>query len=480
MEDHLYRFRTASRLLNSIDGSTGELVLGELEKLEIYFASPEQFNDPLEGYKNVHWSGDFIVWKNLIRHYLICHAWQYLKNVDPDIDDEDKLKIDINCTMESFDEELKTPLTNICTAFFSAPLISEYISTICRNNRIVQKTELEVHFTFLHPIIRHVTQKILFTHGYLHKSHCPTDQGKNHYFNPIIKTLEAAPKMSDEALASFFEVTLFENLKEDTLTGGWKKPRPTMKEGDLFLGIQFPEAFCSNLEKLMYPSWYAACFMKSCDDSSLWGTYGDGHKGVCLKFKVHRDKHGSSLDLSLRGSKVGAQSELEFTKSYFHKVDYEKGFLDVNFFISMSCVDKTNLYEHWYTGPDGSLSVCESWLQQLGGVETVRHRENFNHSYTSKLEAWHKEQEYRLVLDSDLDGIDESTNRKIQYSINNLEGVIFGIRTPLEQKAQILDILAKHAKKAKAQINVYQARYDKQTNTIKHAKLKALNLLDET
>lgn len=58
-----YRFRSTNALL-------GERK--ELDRQEIYFASPGQLNDPVEGFKDVYWRGDSIVWRNLIRHYLLC------------------------------------------------------------------------------------------------------------------------------------------------------------------------------------------------------------------------------------------------------------------------------------------------------------------------------------------------------------------------------------------------------------------------
>lgn len=58
-----YRFRSLDALLGDHQ---------ELEKQEIYFSPPEQLNDPMEGYKDLVWRGDKIVWRNLIKHYLLC------------------------------------------------------------------------------------------------------------------------------------------------------------------------------------------------------------------------------------------------------------------------------------------------------------------------------------------------------------------------------------------------------------------------
>ena len=58
-----YRFR-------SIDSLLGEHQ--ELEEQTIYFASPEELNDPMEGLRNTVWDGDKIVWTNLFKHYVFC------------------------------------------------------------------------------------------------------------------------------------------------------------------------------------------------------------------------------------------------------------------------------------------------------------------------------------------------------------------------------------------------------------------------
>ena len=44
----------------------------ELEKQAIYFASPDELNDPMEGFRDVVWRGDKIVWTNLFKDYTYC------------------------------------------------------------------------------------------------------------------------------------------------------------------------------------------------------------------------------------------------------------------------------------------------------------------------------------------------------------------------------------------------------------------------
>ena len=59
----MYRFRKIEKILGKHE---------ELEKQEIYFSDITSLNDPLEGFRECFWSGDLVVWKNLLRHYLLC------------------------------------------------------------------------------------------------------------------------------------------------------------------------------------------------------------------------------------------------------------------------------------------------------------------------------------------------------------------------------------------------------------------------
>ncbi|PJI31318.1 hypothetical protein [Acinetobacter pseudolwoffii] len=57
-----YRFRSLDNLLGKYK---------ELENQEIYFASPSEQNDPMEGYHEIYFQGDAIVWTNFFKNYLI-------------------------------------------------------------------------------------------------------------------------------------------------------------------------------------------------------------------------------------------------------------------------------------------------------------------------------------------------------------------------------------------------------------------------
>ena len=68
----MYRFRSIENLLGKNK---------ELESQEIYFAAQEQLNDPMEGFLDIFWKGDKIVWDNLLKHYLMCLETLYFSNL---------------------------------------------------------------------------------------------------------------------------------------------------------------------------------------------------------------------------------------------------------------------------------------------------------------------------------------------------------------------------------------------------------------
>ena len=66
----VYRFRSSKYLLCE--------PYSELERQTIYCSSPKELNDPMEGFRDIVWCGDSIVWANLLKHYVFCLHQAYL------------------------------------------------------------------------------------------------------------------------------------------------------------------------------------------------------------------------------------------------------------------------------------------------------------------------------------------------------------------------------------------------------------------
>ena len=132
MLEHIYRFRSTEALLERFQ---------ELRNQEIYFAPPEDLNDPMEGFKDIHWRGDAIVWTNLLRHYLLCLMRAVLTAIEHGPDHQfGPNDIPVLLTEDGLTPSSRTTFQSICARFFKneevaqlPALLEARISPIKRN-----------------------------------------------------------------------------------------------------------------------------------------------------------------------------------------------------------------------------------------------------------------------------------------------------------------------------------------------------------
>ena len=85
------------------------------------------------------------------------------------------------------------------------------------------------------------------------------------------------------------------------------------------------------------------------------------------------------------------------------------------------------------------------------------------------------EKEYRLILSGLLDDEIKKENRILQYDYKHLKGLIFGIKTPLEDKLKIINIIANKSKiHNRSNFEFYQAYYCHKNKNIQHKKLSLI------
>jgi hypothetical protein len=85
---------------------------------------------------------------------------------------------------------------------------------------------------------------------------------------------------------------------------------------------------------------------------------------------------------------------------------------------------------------------------------------SFTKCATTKLNGWEHEEEFRLVAVGQVVDYSQVENRKLRYNLRDLDGVIFGMNTPVHDKIQILKILdSKCERENYKDINFYQASY---------------------
>jgi hypothetical protein len=150
------------------------------------------------------------------------------------------------------------------------------------------------------------------------------------------------------------------------------------------------------LERFIYPEWYAACFVANPTNASMWGAYGEGHRGVRLKFKTNPDTNGlPKLDLYRaigKGGGTGVPSVTHFgyVPHSFEKMNYTADYPEIDFFQSFGIIPRYKL-PFWYQSSNGELSSVSS--------DVLRESESWRDAYwckfkdrrTTKTSEWAQE-----------------------------------------------------------------------------------------
>ena len=443
-----YRFRSMKYLL-------GE-EYQELEKQTIYFASPEKLNDPMEGLRDIVWIGDEIVWTNLFKHYVYClHSSVFhLKRVG------DSTTLDVNCIpiMGRWDD-LPTPeaqalFDDIWMRCLNVPNVKEIIEALANAKRKIKYRELGYYLRPIHPAFLEQIMASYLAHEIISESEMPKLPDEF----PVSATLELilySIKLTREAKTeveaeiqldrAFLAAEMRDNDERvkhqlDNLTN----LTGSLRENYQLVICDFPKVYLKQLEKLLWPEWYTACFARSYHNSSIWGNYGDGHKGVCLIFEsVDKDAFHSlelNQDISNRSGEIT-----------FREVSYDRGMEEVDFFRFIGLSPLPVSKELWYSRQDGEISECTTHIGFECNEDTQQQSywdDFFFRQITSKTKDWEYEKESRLIL-HECSELYEKDNRALTYNFNSLRGIIFGIKISDADRLKIIEIIQKKCRDKK-------------------------------
>jgi hypothetical protein len=234
--------------------------------------------------------------------------------------------------------------------------------------------------------------------------------------------------------------------------------------------FDFPKVYVEQLERLLWSKWYTACFMKRYRNSSVWGHYGDSHKGTCLIFEAVETDNSHSLELNRR---TGSGS----ITIPFYEVSYANKPGEIDFFRTICRLPVAALKELWYTDQNGNVSECASHIGPDGDEDTWRksYWENFFRDITIKTRDWEYEQEYRLILGDSLGEFDEADDRKLTYDFHSLKGIIFGIKISDEDKRKIIEIIEKKCDEYnRTDFKFFQADYSSENGDIRKYPIQLL------
>lgn len=330
----MYRFRTVDNLIGDFQ---------ELEKQQIYFAHPEQLNDPMEGMRRYYWQGDEIIWRNLLKHYILC--LEHVVTLARLIEEDEKIKIEDIPVFKSIDnlptDLYKNRIKEIYNVFFSNNFVQAYLNFIIKNPYKIYQEEMYVHLKLLFRYAFNAIIEIDIKNGFINAPEEFEKRNKNEdnidafltfwdnmsekpngkeLYEELLKVLHSAIESMD------FQMTL--GLKE------------SVKMQSIY--VEYTKMYLEAIKTLTYPEAYLACFMDNCTNSSIWGTYGDNHRGVCLKYKI-KDEHNPSLCLkTITGYSSVNGNIYKFVDFAMKKIIYQNEFDEFDFLeILVLCLSLT-------------------------------------------------------------------------------------------------------------------------------------------
>ena len=474
-----YRFRSIEKLLKN--------PYEELEKQTVFFAGVKELNDPMEGFRNLVWDGDYIVWSSLLRHYVHCLQWTYIKLLldgsdhtlgEGDIPIEERWDSDKILETDALMGEVWPRVRDECKINELAKRIAGIEFTGVRHK--VRSSELQLYLQCIHLRVLSAMQDVFVHQGLLteeQRIELPAiSQSDNALLDPytVVELLNQVEGLNDETADTiFFNVTsLFHNMR---LRHRLAPQQPASKNATLLL-FEFPQTYVEQLNRLLWPEWYAACFVKEYYNSSMWANYADAHRGICLIFGVDDEGQHPALHLRhpRRVSSFGngdLPNASDFVAMAFQGVSYQSKPDEINFFHSMGRPTAPTLLELWYRDDDGHISECAEHV--FGPDSNVDSwRDNYWHRFLSdacfKTTDWAYEKEYRLVLSSGENNALSARERALKYNFKSLKGIIFGMRTPDESKFEIIDIIERKCREnQRSDFQLFQAYYSPETGDIR-------------
>lgn len=462
---HLYRFRSMQSLLGEHQ---------ELERQEIYLAAPGQLNDPMEGFKDLFWQGDAVLWRNLLRHYVFCLAEVILQCFLISDDEADDLVIPVRQrTSELPTESYKATAAEVTGQFVNSPPVAALISHLAALRAPLRREGLLFHLSIVHLVGVRAVYDVFQRRGLVPPgAELALSKQDDAAIIATIEQIAKAnsqldPNSDPQELEAAFEAITHVTQQLQTELAYQQREVSNAKKKQFVL-LRFPSAYLTEIaDKLIQPRWYTACFSANCTDASMWGVYGSSHTGAALKFSVESLESASLMldgpagvtwNRDHGGSKVFRQSRAH----KFYKIQYSERAPEVDFFRYLGQLPRPEIENNWMKDDLGAqserlgsiFSDLEGWRREyLALVER---------SATTKMSDWRYEDEYRLLHIDSL-GIVES-NRTFRYELKALSGIVFGMGTKAEHKLKVMEIVKRKCKEeGRDKFDFLEVRYNRRT-----------------
>lgn len=476
MSATFYRFRSAVALL-------GEFA--ELEKQEIFFSLPDHLNDPLEGFKNVVWSGDSILWRNLLNHYLLCLVeGASLAMLQGDGFEPERCTNLVKKTDEDLpDAPIRVMLEQVRQKFFAHEAVTQFVDQAAKLELKLNHDGLRAYLRSLQPMALDALFRTFAAHDLplvppsFDMEDIPADLTKNLREMLPAHAQAQADGTADVILRSCEMAVLQLNLIQDV-----SRPVSRERANWLFLTRDFPRFYVDTLPKLLFPDWATACFVTDPEDPAMWGVYGDGHRGACLIFRPTNDADGPpslTLDWTV-GLSRGSDEPLPIRQTMslpFTPVRYANDYPEIDFFTSLGVLARSKLTDFWYRAEDGTRGPRGDAILSESAEWRSAYWERHGLTTTTKLPQWKHEGEHRLVLTTNFVGHGDAGTRKLRYHFSDLSGIVFGMKMPHAEKLEIMRIIERKAvAEGRQDFEFFQAQYESRTGNILPNRLSLLKI----
>ncbi len=469
MSNFVYRFRTIKALLGERE---------ELAKQFIYFASLQQLNDPMEGFRNVVWHGDGILWRNLFRNYArTFHAAHMLAGLLHGEPVEDWMKCSINSAFHMPEAPIRAELDKVAETFVNRPEVRKLAANLADRLQPIRRGELLFFLRLLHQINIKISADALTASalpGILNVNDELVQQATTHIESILSFVLD--PFEFNEDLCDVSE-TLNQQIQLINATAGVNH-----QPAALFLGSDFSPRFIEALIAMPYPDWHVACFVENPDNATMWSAYADNHAGVCLKFRTGRTSD-LRRTLTLNGQRSWSSTEngaTVETRSFgplaFSPVHYDGGYPEIPFFTSLGQFPLTDLNRQWYSEGD-EISPAANAITGDSTQWREAYWNKFDRCVNRKTSHWAHERELRLTLVSGIQPFDTPETRCLNYRFEDLAGIVFGVKTSTKDKIDIIKIIQHKCQlEGRADFEFHQAVYSKQTLNIETQPLSLIKI----
>ncbi len=458
--DLVYRFRSMDALLGKRK---------ELERRQIFFARAQALNDPMEGYKDVVWRGDAVLWENLLRHYILALLWVYMRCVLMEVGQFDEPEIPAALTSDDLPTDAFRDLYNeACAAFFTRVGPSSLCEHLALLREPPRREGIRFVLSLVHSDAFAAVISLAVKHGLIDPEAAktlPTSAAIGAVFRPFTDASQVSG-------VDFETIALVANrVRESQILAALSQSEDPNASAAMrkatFLTFTFPDRYVEGIvEDLIHPPWRAACFSRTCTNASSWAVYAKEHTGAALVFRPVVENGRSFLPLT---GAIGSNHTLGqpsttirgAMKGELSPVTYTNRPPEVDFFQSLGRLPRPKLDRAWHRDRAGTPSQMIDAARINDAAWRTAYWESFKSVATTKLEDWKHEQECRIVQPDMLGLYEQDADAVVEYDFSCLAGIVFGLRSGERDKLEVMRIVrAICAQTGRKDFTFQQMRYD--------------------